>query len=555
MKPFPLSYFRAWQLWIVLLCIVTSLTLLAWVSYQNRFALNPDGVSYISIAQHYAAGDITFALNAYWSPLLSWLMTPFIKAGLSGQEAFSIINFFTAGFILLFGSWFCQYITANWRATTLYFLCTLPFLVHLMTTQITPDGLVIAWILAAVAILYATCHALQRNIKQRQLALLVCGVAFFGFIGYVTKLYLQPVFIGALILSVAYFSYYLYTKKNKALLRQLLTFSVATFGAYAILCLAWIIPLSIKYEQITIGSSYTFNTGTQGLPQTRLLLAPPHDAALTAWEDPTLLVEHQHDTESNSAQSSSVMSHLKKTYFTLPDFIEKVGGLWVLLFAPIIAAALYLATRHKVSPLSTTIASSLLLFLVYIGGYAARGGIGNHRYQWPLLVISILLAALLSVYLWQYITKQRLHGAARIATGLVLLLLPFTLFLQYTPYPHHYLRPSEKPELQIVAEEIRERNIIPQHQTIAASDFGTATHLSYYLDTPTYGTFDPSYSLKDKEARTTLAEHNIGYFIDVTSPAAKNNYGKNSQLLYSYELDDYCDGACQLNVVMLDNNK
>ena len=39
--------------------------------YNHRLDLNPDGVSYINIAQFYKSGNFHNAINAYWSPVFS----------------------------------------------------------------------------------------------------------------------------------------------------------------------------------------------------------------------------------------------------------------------------------------------------------------------------------------------------------------------------------------------------------------------------------------------------------------------------------------------------
>ena len=41
-----------------------------------RYTLMSDGISYLDIARNYAAGNWKMAVNAYWSPLLSWLLAP-----------------------------------------------------------------------------------------------------------------------------------------------------------------------------------------------------------------------------------------------------------------------------------------------------------------------------------------------------------------------------------------------------------------------------------------------------------------------------------------------
>jgi hypothetical protein len=48
----------------------------AWVT---RFTMNPDGVSYLDIGDAYWRGDWHNAINAYWSPLYSWILGLFIR--------------------------------------------------------------------------------------------------------------------------------------------------------------------------------------------------------------------------------------------------------------------------------------------------------------------------------------------------------------------------------------------------------------------------------------------------------------------------------------------
>src|SRR5262245_32557424 len=59
--------------------LVSSLWALAIVlglseAWSGRFYIEPDGVSYIEIAHAYIQRDFAHAVNAYWSPLYSWLL-------------------------------------------------------------------------------------------------------------------------------------------------------------------------------------------------------------------------------------------------------------------------------------------------------------------------------------------------------------------------------------------------------------------------------------------------------------------------------------------------
>src|SRR5437899_2139704 len=59
--------------------VKTAFRLLAFIlgflqTWASRFYIEPDGVNYLDVARAYLRRDWTNALNAYWSPLYSWLL-------------------------------------------------------------------------------------------------------------------------------------------------------------------------------------------------------------------------------------------------------------------------------------------------------------------------------------------------------------------------------------------------------------------------------------------------------------------------------------------------
>ena len=60
-------------------CWCVALGLGATDAWANRFTMNPDGVSYLDIGDAYWHGDWHNAINAYWSPLYSWILGFFLK--------------------------------------------------------------------------------------------------------------------------------------------------------------------------------------------------------------------------------------------------------------------------------------------------------------------------------------------------------------------------------------------------------------------------------------------------------------------------------------------
>ncbi len=60
-------------------CWCVALVLGAAQAWATRFTMNPDGVSYLDIGDAYWRGDWHNAINAYWSPLYSWILGFLLK--------------------------------------------------------------------------------------------------------------------------------------------------------------------------------------------------------------------------------------------------------------------------------------------------------------------------------------------------------------------------------------------------------------------------------------------------------------------------------------------
>jgi hypothetical protein len=60
-------------------CRIIALALGAAQAWATRFTMNPDGVSYLDIGDAYWRGDWQSAINAYWSPLYSWILGLFLR--------------------------------------------------------------------------------------------------------------------------------------------------------------------------------------------------------------------------------------------------------------------------------------------------------------------------------------------------------------------------------------------------------------------------------------------------------------------------------------------
>ena len=115
--------------------------------------INPDGISYIAVAQHWAAGRFAYAINAYWSPFFSWAMVPWLLLGVPPVPG-AKVTLFLAAAVLVAGGWKLVGIISTdqvvrWPATALLALLALEW----SLTVVTPDVIAVAifvWYLVAL---------------------------------------------------------------------------------------------------------------------------------------------------------------------------------------------------------------------------------------------------------------------------------------------------------------------------------------------------------------------------------------------------------------------
>ena len=71
---------------------VFAVALAALQAWNGRFLLNPDGVSYLDVADAYLRADWHNAINTYWSPLYSWLLAGALAFHPAASWEFAVVK-------------------------------------------------------------------------------------------------------------------------------------------------------------------------------------------------------------------------------------------------------------------------------------------------------------------------------------------------------------------------------------------------------------------------------------------------------------------------------
>src|SRR5687767_3754539 len=82
---------------VMAVLFVTGAIIGLYFQFSYHKFLNVDTLSYINIAERYAAGDWEHAVNGCWSPLYSWILAICSMASVPLLPACYVLNFIAAG--------------------------------------------------------------------------------------------------------------------------------------------------------------------------------------------------------------------------------------------------------------------------------------------------------------------------------------------------------------------------------------------------------------------------------------------------------------------------
>jgi len=262
----------------ILLYLVAGALLLPFYRYQ----IAPDAISYYSIAQHYLAGDWIHAVNGYWGPMLSWLLIPFLALGIPAAVSAKLLTLLVGAALML----------ALNRLVTIYalpllirgfvLLSSIPIILYFAWYNLSPDLL-----LSLMLALYC-CLIFSDTYIHKAWPGILCGIV--GALAYFCKQYGLMFFAAHFVL----FSLWLFIRsENKGERKQVAINFLLGLFVFILLCGLWVAILNAKYGHPTLGTAGGYNQAILGpnspghTHHTFGFLALPHEAASSAWEDPS----------------------------------------------------------------------------------------------------------------------------------------------------------------------------------------------------------------------------------------------------------------------------
>ncbi len=245
-----------------------------------RYLLAPDSISYISIAQHYADGYWSEAINTSWSPLISWLIVPLLWIGVPGVLAAKLVCI-ASGILLLFGvRILARGFEISPRLEIVMMYTASIMIATFALTRLGPD------ILVAAILLFYFASIFDRTYGQHRRAGIVCGLL--GVAAFLAKGYIFYFFIAHFI-AMTVLHWFREQGPDRGRILRHFAIGILIFAAG---CAPWIAAMSAKTGRLNFGTTGAWNyrlvgPDSPGYPQYLHLIPPPGPHAISMWEQPS----------------------------------------------------------------------------------------------------------------------------------------------------------------------------------------------------------------------------------------------------------------------------
>ncbi|HMF78874.1 MAG TPA: hypothetical protein VK604_24670 [Bryobacteraceae bacterium] len=428
-----------------------------------RYELTPDSITYLSIAKQYTTGYFNEAISNYWSPLYSWLIAALLALHVPDILAAKLICIGAGVFALLALRELAELYPMS-TASRLGMLGAGAVMLAANVFEITGPDL----LFAAVLLCYFQV-ILDLRFPARPFAGLYCGLL--GGIAYLAKGY-GLFFFGA---HFALFcTLHWFTVQNREARLRIVRHFLSGLTVFALIVLAWMIPLHAKYGTWTTGSTGKFNyrlvgPESSGYPHLWELEAPSSEHAANAWQEPPA----SRLKDWNVFASAFTLRHEGKLIFR--DSVTAVRY-WVHA-APLLAALIlvcWLLVKRKRDRREWLF--PLLTIALFTSGYLMITL--EQRYLW----LTGLLLLWMTFYGLDRCLQDRPAGHLRVA-------IVCLVALSFAVEPARVLRSHFRQDRSLFEAAGQLRPLIrPGSRLASCNDWAGSAYLAYRLDARYFGT-------------------------------------------------------------------
>lgn len=478
---------------LILVLIIYSFLAIFSINY-HCYHLGADGISYVSIAAKYVNGDWFNAINAYWSPLYSWLSIPIIF--LVGHNQYyaayvtRIVSLIVSYFTIIGLSRLSSTFNLSKPVKRMLLVTSIPMLLFYSIAFDTPDVLVICLLVYYFSFIFNT------NYPNKWINGAICGLL--GGMGFLSKTYIFPFFL----VHFIFFNIFYYFKGlsiNKKGVKKNLIIGLIIFLAISGL---WIVTLSSKYDKLTIGTTTEYNHAITGpeYPTHPVyimgLIKPPNKSATSTWEEPSLVKLSEWSPFESVEYFKYQLILISENLFRFTIFLEYYS---ILSIAIIIISMYYIFKSKTNKSFKKRLFYILITILIYSSGYLLIHV--QDRYIWPIIILLMFCG----FYLVDNLYQNNVHNMK--LQNIVLVFLMFSFI--FAPVLGLLLYPKTDINSYSLSKTLKNEYKISGN--IASNDLWENTNrISFYLNSQYYGL--PKNNSNSYELENELKKNDIDYY-------------------------------------------
>ncbi len=328
--------------------------------YGFRYHINTDTPSYIAIAQKYAYGCLREAINGFWSPLISWLMVPFLWLDLDPLVAYKAIGLIAGLFAFIAIRDFLISLSTPEHLATLLCISFIPAFYAFTLITVNPDFLLAVILLCYVKRILATDYGHKTSDG------VICG--FLGTVAYLAKGFAFLFFLSHFTLI----NLCRYHSAEKGPPRKTVASSfVWGMATFVLLSSIWVFLISIKEGHVVFNKAGSYNLtlvayGWKNPIEYSGFIPPPDSTAMSIWDDPAQIPL---EAITPLDFKTRINNYLHNFARNLPRVIDVHQEGSIFSAAIFLSAILYLTGSHQKGLLGNKIFLILATMGLYTVGY------------------------------------------------------------------------------------------------------------------------------------------------------------------------------------------
>jgi hypothetical protein len=459
----------------------------------QKYFIDADGISYISIAQKYAAGNFKDGINGFWSPMISWIIAVLLFIIPNKIIAAKVAGVLIGASVLFSIKLFAEHFSFKKNSKILIYCIAVPLLICYCYYEVPVDFTLILFLLPY---LYFVFHpSFFEQIKYPILA----GVM--GCLSYFAKQYAFPFFMLHFFILIGF------RLINEKKLKSKFHFLIIGYVAFLITAAPWIFLISNKYQSgIIYGTTGKINFSQALNNEVRNIndrqgyfLKNPNPTAIDYTED-VFFIQGKYVSMMDSKETlNNEIALIKKS---ISDFFHQIIEMNLLIPFFILLAILILIRKKLLDDkLKKIISFSLITIFIYPSGYLLIHA--EARFFW---IINILVL-FIGIKIFELVaTKNELSMASkRIIAALIFILFlanPVMIFIDEC-YRLQYVTQ--------IAERLKNEYHISGNIYAEGGDCADTQHVGLLLNSHLF-IVNPRYYNLNNDLKTELLNNHVNYY-------------------------------------------